>query len=71
MLLYKACGVYGDSRHIIFKEDMAEIADAARRYSYDGIERIIHSIDKARSRLKANVNLELTMELMLLDMKAG
>lgn len=71
VLLYKACGVYGDSRHIIFKEDMAEIADAARRYSYDGIERIIHSIDKARSRLKANVNFELTMELMLLDMKAG
>lgn len=71
VLLYKACGVYGDSRHIIFKEDMAEIADAARRYSYDGIDRIIHSIDKARSRLKANVNLELTMELMLLDMKAG
>lgn len=71
VLLYKACGIYGDSGHIIFKEDMAEIADAAGRYSYDGIERIIHSIDRARSRLKANVNFELTMELMLLDMKAG
>ncbi len=71
VLLYKACGIYGDSGHIIFKEDMAEIADAAGCYSYDGIERIIHSIDRARSRLKANVNFELTMELMLLDMKAG
>lgn len=71
VLLYKACGIYGDSGNIIFKEDMAEIADAAGRYSYDGIERIIHSIDRARSRLKANVNFELTMELMLIDMKAG
>ena len=71
VLLYKACGVYGDQKHIIFKEDMTEIADAARRYSYEGIERIIHSIEKARSRLKANVNLELTLELMFLDMKTG
>ena len=63
--------MYGDQKHIIFKEDMTEIADAARRYSYEGIERIIHSIEKARSRLKANVNLELTLELMFLDMKTG
>lgn len=71
VLLYKACGVYGDQKHIIFREDMTEIADAARQYSYEGIERIIHSIDRARSRLKANVNFDLTMELMFLDMKAG
>ena len=71
VLLYKACGGNGDRTHIIFKEDMTDIADLAKRYSYDGIERIIHSIDRARSRLKANVNFDLTMELMLLDMKAG
>lgn len=71
VLLYKACGVQGDKNHIIFKEDMMDIADAAKRYSYDGIERIIHSIDRARSRLKANVNFDLTMELMFLDMKKG
>lgn len=71
VLLYKACGVHGDQRHIIFKEDMTDIADAAMRYSYNDIDRIIHSIDKARSRLKANVNFELTMELMFMDMKAG
>jgi len=71
VLLYKACGVHGDKKHIIFKEDMMDIADAAKRYSYDKIEQIIHSIDRARSRLKANVNFDLTLELMLLDMKAG
>lgn len=68
VLLYKACK---DKKHIIFKEEMTEIDRAAKRYSYEGIERIIHAIDRARSRLGANVNFDLTMELMLLDMKAG
>lgn len=71
VLLYKACGPHGGQSHIIFKEEVSDIASAARRYSYDAIEKIIHSIDRARSRLAANVNFDLTMELMFLDMKAG
>lgn len=71
VLLYKACGVQGDKTYIIFKEDIMDIADAARRYSYDGIERIVHSIDRARNRLRANVNFDLTMELMFLDFHAA
>ncbi len=71
VLLYKACGQYGDRRRIIFREEVSDIAGAARRYSYEAIEKIIHSIDRARSRLSANVNFDLTMELMFLDMKAG
>lgn len=71
VLLYKACGMHGGKGHIIFKEDLSDIASAARRYSYDAIEQIIHSIDRARSRIAANVNFDLTMELMFLDMKAG
>lgn len=71
VLLYKACGSRGDQKNIIFKEELSDIARAARHYSYDMLERIIHSIDRARSRLSANVNFDLTMELMFLDMKAG
>lgn len=71
VLLYKACGAWGDKSHIIFKEDMAEIAAAAARYSYEGLERIIRSIGNAGNRLNANVNFDLTMELLLMDMKAG
>lgn len=67
VLLYKACG---DKRYIIFKEETAEIDKAAGRYSYEGIEQIIRSIERARSRLEANVNFDLTMELMFLEMKA-
>ena len=37
--------------------------------AYDGIEKILQSIDKAGIRLNANVNMELAMELMLLVMK--
>ena len=68
VLLYKACR---DTGHIIFKEELREIGRAAARYSYEGIERIIRSIDKARSRIAANVNFDLTMELMFMEMKAG
>ena len=71
VLLYKACGSNGGNGHIIFKEELSGIASAARRYSYDKIEHVIHSIGRARSRISANVNFDLTMELMFLDMKAG
>lgn len=71
VLLYKACGSRGGHSNIIFREEAADIASAARRYSYDAIEKIIHAIDQARSRLAANVNFDLTMELMFLEMKAG
>ena len=36
---------------------------------YEGLERILTAIDKARIRLDANVNMELVMELLLLTMK--
>lgn len=67
VLLYKACG----RSHIIFQEELSSIEEAARHYGYDGIERIFHSIEQARGRLKANVNADLTMELMLMDMRSG
>jgi DNA polymerase-3 subunit delta' len=71
VLLYKAVGEFGDTSHIIFKEEMMDIARAARHYDYDGIERIIHSIDKARSRISASVNFDLTFELMLMEIQKG
>ena len=71
VLLYKACGVFDSKCLIIFKEDITALASAAGYYSYDAIEKIIHAIGRARSRIAANVNFDLTMELMFLDMKAG
>lgn len=71
VLLYKACGGYGSSGNIVFKENMADIADAAKRFSYEGIERAVRAIWTVANRLKANVNLELAMEVMLMEMRAG
>ena len=71
VLLYKACGTSGGQCPVIFKEELTDLASAARYYSYEAIERIIRAIDRARSRIAANVNFDLTMELMFLDMKAG
>jgi DNA polymerase-3 subunit delta' len=71
VLLYKAVGEFGDTSHIVFGEELRDIANAARHFSYDGIEKIIHSIDRARSRLSANVNFDLTFELMLMDIKSA
>ncbi|MCD8039875.1 MAG: DNA polymerase III subunit delta [Lachnospiraceae bacterium] len=68
VLLYKACGAKSP---IIFKEETADIAQAAKRYSFEGLERIVHAIERAKSRLKANVNFDLTMEILFMEMKSA
>ena len=41
----------------------------ADRSSYEGIENVIKALDKAKNRLKANVNFDLTMELLMLEIR--
>ena len=41
----------------------------AQRSSYEGIEEVIEALDKAKRRLDANVNFDLTMELLMLEIK--
>lgn len=66
VLLFKATN---DANHLIFKEELQYIRKVADRSTYEGIENIIKAIEKAKSRLKANVNFDLTMELLLLAIK--
>lgn len=66
VLLYKATK---DADSIVFRDETASIEEQADQSSYEGIEKIIEAIDKTRQRLKANVNFELAMELMLLAIK--
>ena len=40
-----------------------------QKYDYAGLEEILNAVDLARTRLKANVNMELAMELLLLTIK--
>ncbi len=54
---------------LVFAEEINYISAQASKSSYEGLERIIEALDKAKVRLKANVNFELTMELLLLTIK--
>lgn len=66
VLLFKATN---DANHLIFKEEIQYIKKCADRCAYEGIEDILKALEKAKSRLKANVNFELTMELLLMAIK--
>lgn len=54
---------------LIFKDEYKSISDAAKVASFEGLESVVHAVDKAKIRLGANVNMELAMELLLLTMK--
>lgn len=54
---------------ILFKDQIVQIREAARKSAYDGVQKILEAIKTARIRLKANVNFDLVMELLLLTMK--
>lgn len=66
ILLYKATQ---DVQGIVFGEQLQFIKQKASKSSYEGIETILVSIEKAKTRLKANVNFDLVMELLLLTIK--
>ena len=66
VLLYKATK---DVDKVVFKDQMKSIREQAKKSSYEGIETILESLEKAKSRLKANVNFELVMELLFLTIK--
>lgn len=65
-LLFK---VTKDANMLVLKEEMAAISSRAGKSSYEGLEKIISALDKAKMRLRANVNFELAMELLLLTIK--
>ena len=54
---------------LIFKEEAAAIRERASVSSYEGLEAILEAIRTAEDRLRANVNFDLTMELLFLTMK--
>ena len=66
VLLYKATKDVGG---LVFGEHLAFIKERATKSSYEGIEAILESLEKAKARLKANVNFDLVMELLLLTIK--
>lgn len=66
ILLYKATKDVGS---LVFSDHLKFIKEKALKSSYEGLEKILNSIEKAKVRLKANVNFDLVMELLLLTIK--
>ena len=48
---------------------MSLLAEQAKNCSYEGLEDILKSIDKVKLRLKANVNFDLVIELLIMAIK--
>ena len=66
ILLYKATK---DIDKVVFKDQINYIKEQAKKSSYEGIQLILESLEKAKARLKANVNFDLVMELLFLTIK--
>ena len=63
VLLFKATR---EKEDVIIKDEISAIKKRASLSSYEGLQIILEAIDNARVRLRANVNPELVMELLLL-----
>ena len=66
VLLFKATK---EMDSLVFKDEYNFIKERADKSSYEGLEEILAAIDKVRTRLKANVNFELTLELLFLTIR--
>ena len=66
ILMFK---VTRDMNLLIFKDEYFTVSSLCQKSSYEGLETILTAIEKAKIRLRANVNTDLALELMLLTMK--
>lgn len=66
VLLFKATK---EVDNLVFKEEINYIKERASVSSYEGLEQIIDAIRMADSRLRANVNFDLVMELLFLTIR--
>ena len=58
-----------DVNPVIFKDELSQIKSQASHFSYEGLQDILNSIDKVKIRLKANVNFDLVIELLIMAIK--
>ena len=66
VLIFKATK---NINQLIFQDESTNIAKEASLRGYEQIEHSMQAFEKAKVRLKANVNFEVTMELMLMALK--
>lgn len=59
----------GGSGRIIFREEERDLRDLAEQQSYLRLQECLEAIELTRQRLNANVNLEVSLEMLLYTMK--
>lgn len=55
--------------NLVFKQEINYIKEQAKERSYENLEQILEALEKARVRLRANVNFDLVMELLFLTIR--
>lgn len=58
-----------DVNSLVFKEEIQQVMKMSDRSTYEGIDMIVDALQSAKKRLEANVNFDLTMELLFLAIK--
>ena len=66
VLMFKATA---EMNHLVFKQEINYIREQARERSYENIEKILMTLHQTKTRLRANVNMELALELLLLAIR--
>lgn len=66
VLVYKATG---DDNHLIFTDKLSYISSVTEKCSYLQVNDIIDMMEVAKKRINSNVNMDLTLELMLMGIK--
>lgn len=54
---------------VLYREELSYIQNQAKTRSYENLDNIMNAMEKAKIRLKANVNFDIAIELMLLKLK--
>lgn len=58
-----------DVNQVVFQDEYKYLQKKAVKSSYEGLNNIMEALEKAKVRLKANVNFDVTMEMLLLTIK--
>lgn len=61
----------GDTRDLIFTEQMSYSRECARRIGYASLQRANEALDLALKRIRSNCSTELTLEVMLLTLRSA
>lgn len=66
VLMYKATF---DVNFCLFPDELSDIMKQSELFSYEALEECLEGIAMAKNRIRANVNFELAMELLLMQIK--